>query len=448
MAKIKIKRHPKFETLYERPPDTELIILIGGRGGMKTYECSKFGAYEATIKQRRVAVLRDEKETIRESILNEIFMRYDTANKYGHFEGHFEKIGNGIRNLKTGAMQVFTKGFRASSNEKRTNLKGVSDTDTAIVEEAEDIRSFEKFNTFRDSIRTRDRLIIVLLNTPDIQHWIVKRYFNLEAVESVELPNGQVIKIDGYWKLVPKKIPGFHCIQTSYLDNPYLPDGVVRDYTNYGNPESPTYDLHYYLTAILGYASSGRKGQVLKKVKTISLREYLDMDIKEITGLDFGTASPAGIIGVKTEGNKSFAHCKSYVPLDILSIGKKFSEWDYGDEDLIVADSAEPKNISKLRNGWEQSELGEDDKLKYPKLLKGFHVRSATKGPGSIESGISLMTGMELFAVEEDLDLWNEIYNYIYATNKEGEFTNTPIDDFNHLIDPWRYVLQGRGRFY
>lgn len=451
-VKIKVKRHEVFTPLYTARQDgTDLIIAIGGRGGMKTYEVSKFGAFDSTIKNHRLAVLRDEKETIRESILNEIFSRYNTANKYGHFDGLFEQLETGIRNKENGEMVVFTKGFRASSNDKKSNLKGVSEVDTVIIEEAEDIRDPTKFNTFVDSIRTKDRLIIIILNTPDIQHWIIKRYFNLEPItldDVRELKHVTDREIDGYWKLVPKKLKGFRCIQTSYEDNQHLPEAVSVSYRSYGDPESPQYDLHYYLTAIKGYASSGRKGQILKKVKPIKLADYLALDLKEIYGLDFGTASPAGIVGVKMDGNTLYARQLNYLPMETISIAKFFISIGMDPlSDIIIADSADPIAIGRLRRGWQVHELDEVDRTN-TKLLQGFNIRNAIKGPGSVQAGLNTLIGMRLFFVEESTDLWDETNNYIYNQNKSGEFTNEPIDDFNHLIDPIRYVANGRGRFF
>jgi len=467
--KIKVKRHPKFDILYNRPKEIDLVIAIGGRGGKKTYEVSKFGAFEATIKKRRVAVLRDEAQTIRESILNEIFERFDTANKNGHFDGVYEKLVNGIKHIESNEMLVFTKGFRASSNEKRSHMKGISEVDDAIVEEAEDIRDFNKFATFKDSVRTSDRLIIVILNTPDIQHWIVRRYFNLEEVTVRDIPIPQRQKLlayygeadlrkllDGYWKLIPKQIDGFACIQTSYLDNEYLPAGVVRDYEAYGDPNASTYDIHYYLTAILGFASSGRKGQVLKKAKAISLAEYLKIDATEIIGQDFGTVT-GGIAGVKILGNKLFAREISYGGMDALQIGCKYCELGLDGGSLIIADSEDALTIGRLRRGWEQEEIPahlEGDM--YRQLRNGFYVRGVVKGKGSVRMGLSVLSGMELYFVDDypinpllgTTNLWHEVFNYIYAVNKEGEYTNEPIDDFNHLIDPVRYVAQSKGRFF
>jgi phage terminase large subunit len=47
-----------------------------------------------------------------------------------------------------------------------------------------------------------------------------------------------------------------------------------------------------------------------------------------------------------------------------------------------------------------------------------------------------------LHAVTESSDLWNEIMNYCYAQDKNGNYTDMPIDGFNHLIDSLRYVVQ------
>lgn len=439
---VTVKNTGPFQVLYNLPPGTNTVICIGGRGGRKSWEVSKFVAYSATIHKKRCVVLRDEKEKIRESILNEIFNRYDTANQFGHFDGQYDKLDTGIRDRESGDMLVFTQGFRASSKDKRSNLKGVSDIDIAIIEEAEDIRSFQKFSTFKDSLRKPGRLIIIMLNTPDIDHWVVSKYFDLEPVVG---PDGSG---SGYFTLTPKKIEGFVAIQTSYKDNPFLPADVLRDYEGYGDPASHLYDQHYYNTQILGYASSGRQGQILTKVKKISLEQYVQLPYKEIYGLDFGTARPAGLIGCKVHHNTSWSRQLNYLPMDTLGIGIILCKLGFTDKELIIADSAVPLEIAKLRNGWDAGELTPDHLQKYPQLLKGFNILAAIKGPGSIESGVSMLKSMELFAVEESEDLWNEIRNYIYAKDKYERPTNEPVDDFNHLIDPWRYVVTARGRLY
>jgi len=281
-----------------------------------------------------------------------------------------------------------------------------------------------------------------MLNTPDVNHWIVKTFFDLDPVMNEDGTGS------GYFRLIPKKIPGFIAIQTNFEDNEFLSEEIVRRYRAYGDPTSPEYDLHYYYTAILGYASSGRKGQILTKVKRISLADYLDLPYTEMYGLDFGTSSPAGLIGFKIHRNASWSRQLNYLPKDTLGIGIMLCELGFTQKELIIADSAVPLDISKLRRGWEATELSHEQIEKYPQLLKGFNVLSAIKGPGSIESGLRLMKGMELFAVDTSHDLWNEIQNYIYAVDRNENPTEQPADEYNHLIDPWRYGITGRGRLY
>jgi PBSX family phage terminase large subunit len=433
---IEVHRLPKFEVLYDLPKDIHLVIAIGGRGGTKTYEVSKYIAYSATRERKRCVVLRDEKELIRESILNEVLLRYDTADEHGVLSEEFERLDTGIKDRETNEMLVFTKGFRASQNDKKANLKSISNIDIAVIEEAEDIRDVDKFNTFADSIRKEGSIIIIILNTPDVNHWLIKRYFNLSPAV-----NERGEEVDGYFEISPKNIPGFLCIQTSFEDNPHLPAHIVANYRDYGNPDSHLYNLHYYYTAIKGWASTGRKGQILTKVKRISLKDYLALPFKEVYGQDFGTASPAGLVGVKFDKNNCYCRQINYLPKDTKSLGKMYCQLKFGPADKIIADSAEPKTIERLRDGWKAEELDADEITKYPGLLKGFFVVPAVKGSGSIEAGIGLMLSMNLYAVEESTDLWNEIYNWIYAVDKNGNPTDEPENNFNHLIDPWRYSI-------
>ncbi|MBL7738707.1 MAG: phage terminase large subunit [Chitinophagaceae bacterium] len=429
MPEVVIKCLDPFKPLYDLPEGTNIVVLIGGRGGGKTYEASKCAAYSSTIKNKRIVVLRDEKELVRESILNEILLRYDTANSSGYLSRYFDRLDTGIKSKSTNEMLVFTKGFRASSTDKSANLKSISNIDIAIVEEAEDIRDENKFNTFADSIRKEGSVIIIILNTPDINHWIVKRYFNLELVE------------DGYFRLIPKNIKGFMCIQTSYKDNPYLPAHIVSNYENYGNPESHLYNKHYYLTSILGLASTGRKGQIITKAKHIKLDDYLALPYKEVYGQDFGTASPAGLIGAKIHRNTIWLREMNYKPMDALAIAKMYCTLKFSAGDRIVADSADDKACTRLESGWQGHELSDEDFSLYPQLRNGFNIIRARKGADSIEYGLNLLCGMNIFITEESVNFWNETFNYVYAQDKWGNYTNDPIDDFNHLWDPARYVV-------
>lgn len=438
----------KLLPLWNLPEDTNTVVLIGSRGGAKTYGVSDLIAYRSTTDNKRCVILRDEKELVRESILNDILLRYDSAYQAGVVSNKYQRLDTGIKNKVTNEMVVFTKGFRASSLEKKANLKGASNIDIAVVEEAEDIRDVTKYNTFADSIRKEGALIIIILNVPDLQHWIIKRFFNVEAVTDVFDTAGK--QIDGYYKLIPKDLPGFVCIQTNFEDNMFLPPHIVSNYKGYGDPNSHLYNLHYYLTEIKGYASSGRKGQILKKVKPMKLADYLALPFKEIYGQDFGTSSPAGTVGVKFDKNNCYARQLNYLPMPTLDIGKMYCRLKFNGGDKIVCDNADEKAWRKLKKGWTPDELEPGALQIYPGLASGFHTVPCTKGSDSIIYGLDLMDSMNLFAVEESTDLWEEINNYIYDQDKNDNYTNDPVDEYNHLIDPWRYVVndqRGKRKF-
>lgn len=438
---VVVKDPGAFKVLYEPPKGTTLIVAMGGRGGRKTYEVSKFIAKSTSIDKKRAVILRDEKALIKETILNEIWTRYDTANKNGRLDIECIKNENELKDRKTGKTLLYTKGFRATTLEKTANMKGPSDIDLAVVEEGEDIRSKEMFDTFVDGLRKDGCIVIVMLNTPSLQHFIVRRLFNATPVLD---DNGEPT---GYFILTPKEIEGFVCIQTSYKDNPYLPPHIIARYEGYGDPKHHLYDLHHYFTAILGYASTGRKGQIFTKVKPISLAKYQGLKFKEIYGQDFGTASPAALIGVKFEGNTAFVRLLNYKPMDVLEIGKKYCELKFNRQDRIVCDYAGSEQIKKLFTGFKNLDAVVYEK--YPQLAAGFYtVNCPTK---DIPGDISLINSMEIYAVEEDLDLWEEINNYCYAQDKFGNYVDDPIDDFNHAMDALRYVVadqRGKNRMF
>lgn len=452
---IKVKCLPKFRDLYNLPTGTHTVILIGGRGGGKTYEASKFAAFSSTIRRKRIVVVRDEKEAIKESILNEILLRYDTANATGALSASFDRLDTGIKDTKTGEMVVFTQGFRASSKDKKANLKGVSNVDVALLEEAEDIRDVSKYNTFADSIRKEGALIVIILNTPDINHWIVKRYFTLQDVHISSIWPGERDDA-GYYDIIPKQIPGVVVIKSNYTDNTFLAQTTVESYKAYGDPKSFKFNKHYYLTAILGYASTGRMGQIFSGWKSITNEEFNALEARSIFGQDFGSTSPAGLVECKLVGNRLYIRQHNYKGMTEKQLGILYCELGLKDE-IIIADSAEPMTVRRLRNGWQVSELTEaerqamtdlGDAWRFKMLTKGWNIFPAIKPPGSIITGIKKIMDLEVFVTQESTDLWTEYSSYIWATDKNKLPIDEPEDQNNHLMDAIRYVVMGQGRYY
>lgn len=92
---------------------------------------------------------------------------------------------------------------------------------------------------------------------------------------------------------------------------------------------------------------------------------------------------------------------------------------------VIVADSAEEKSIKWMKkNG-------------VPR------IKSSVKGPDSIMFGIQYLQGYKVYIHPKCKNFIIEIKNYVWDTDKKtGKSLNKPIDNYNHLIDAWRYSIE------
>ena len=86
-------------------------------------------------------------------------------------------------------------------------------------------------------------------------------------------------------------------------------------------------------------------------------------------------------------------------------------------DDLIVADSAEPRLIADLRD-------------------KGLNIEPCEKGAGSVSAGITTMLNYKLVVTPHSFNVMKELKNYAWNDKKAG----IPIDNHNHAIDAIRYI--------
>ena len=138
-----------------------------------------------------------------------------------------------------------------------------------------------------------------------------------------------------------------------------------------------------------------------------------------VLGQDFGFSSDASTL-LKTSIDKKnkiiyIQECFYKTRLttsQIAELNKRFAK-----DNLIVADSAEPRLINELS--------------------RECNIVPAIKGQGSITFGISLLQDYDLIIDPESINLVKELNNYSWLEKK----SRTPIDKFNHLIDALRYAV-------
>jgi len=102
-------------------------------------------------------------------------------------------------------------------------------------------------------------------------------------------------------------------------------------------------------------------------------------------------------------------------------IAEEFRNKGVSKNQLIIADSAEPKSIQEL-------------------YREGFAIRSTIKGTDSIRNGIDILKRYRIHVVRGSVNLIRELKSYCWAMDRDGKSLKVPIDKLNHLLDPLRYV--------
>lgn len=144
----------------------------------------------------------------------------------------------------------------------------------------------------------------------------------------------------------------------------------------------------------------------------------------ERRGLDFGYAlDPAALVDIyyydggyildermyqKGMGNKAIA--------DFIGNLER-------SQTLVIADSAEPKSIDEIK-------------------MYGINILPASKGPGSVNQGISFIQEKRISITKRSVNLIKEYRNYLWKTDKDGKILTIPEDGNDHCLDALRYALQ------
>lgn len=94
-------------------------------------------------------------------------------------------------------------------------------------------------------------------------------------------------------------------------------------------------------------------------------------------------------------------------------------------EELVTADSAEPKSVADFK-------------------AYGAFIRGAEKGPDSVRYGIKWLQGLNHIYIDKRRCpyTWDEFTKYEYERDKNGEFISAYPDIDNHSIDAVRYATE------
>lgn len=427
---INISPKYQYEPLYTvQAPRKD---LWGGRGRGGSHEATLYAMMRLTSPvYYRIAFLRKIYKDVRHSLWRDFKDRIDEC---GIPDSDFDLSDHEMRceYLPTGnTINAF--GVKAEGG-RTAKLKSLAGYNLIVIEEADELTE-EEFNTIDDSLRTikgPPPEIVLIFNPPGRLHWIWKNY---DLTES---------EVPGYWIAKPKASVNMLSIFGTYKTNiSNITPTKVEKWESYKKTNE-----EYYYTIICGLISEGQRGRIYTGWQPITMQQYMEIDAREIIGQDFGTVDPAACGGMKIVKNRAYIREYNYLPLTDKEIAIMYCKLGFTGKDMIIADKEDPVSINKIRNGWNKNSLSDKEIEMYPQLMKGFYMIASIGGPNSIDTGIKAVKDMEVYVVDDAVNIWNEYREYKWALDKDKNPTDTPEDKNNHHMDWIRNVIMSKGRFH
>ena len=390
-------------------------ILIGGYGSGKSYTTALKIILLALREKRKILVVRDVKDTIKESCFEDLIEAIATLKLNNYFVSKISpleiKCINGSR--------IIFRGL-----DKTSKIKSIKDIDTVWIEEASEI-SLNAYKELKKRLRT-DKLktyLFMSTNPAEPSHWIaelIEKYTTLD-----NLYQDKTISVDNINKEYTEKLFFHH---STYRDNKFLPKSFTSDLQNEEN---------YYWRTI---GTDGKFGSVGEKV----FNNITELSIDQIqlatkngfayVGYDFGFVTSYNSIiycYIDTERNNLYITKEFYRNrmTDEEMLQEPIIQDLINDGDVVFGDSAEPKTIEFYRNN-------------------GVRMNPAEKTANNNMNGVKKMWTFNNIYINKDLtpNAYRELMELKFHLNDDGVVaknskTGKIFNIDSHTFDAINYAL-------
>lgn len=401
--------NPRFENfIYDWDYKTQLCF--GGYGSSKSYHIALKIILKCLQENRKVLVIREVYETIRESCFD----------LFEEILDEFELLADeGVRSSKTKVISksspmtfIFPNGSRIifKGLDKPRKLKSINGVSIIWIEEASEIK-YEGYKELVGRLRhpTKSLHMILSWNPVDESNWTYKHFFIDKEEDIVHIDPEIVYKRK---TVVKDGVYYHHSVAT---DNKFLPKAYLNELQDIKN-----YDPDLYRVAWFGrYGITGMKvlPQLIRMPHkdVIKQVEAIDEEFK-FTGMDFGFETSYNAVvrmAVDDENKILYVYDEYYKnKMTDAETAVELEELGYKDE-LIIADNEDPKAIRYY-------------------VLMGFTMRPCRKYNGSRIGNTRKVKRFKRIVISSNCpNTWKELKDLTYKKDANG---NVHYDEFN--IDP------------
>lgn len=361
----------KGSNLLKRTLDcsTRFLVHCGGARSSKTYSIAQFVLiYCLKNTGKTITIVRSTLPALRKSVFRDVKEVFDYAGQWN--EDNFKKTE--LEYLINGNTIEFTSTDDAHKlRGRKRNLLWINEATDVDVE------------AFRQLEMRTTEMVILDYNPSVMNGWM----YDLE----LNYPH-QVTTIN-----------------STYKDNPFLEESVIRSIEAYRNT-----DPDFYRVFGLGLRGNSQSliYQNVKYISEIPSDEHLTA-----IGLDFGWQHETAAVRVHFLSDRRVYEQLLYEKhLDTTDLVVRMKSYVRPGE-ILWCDSARPDVIDLLKRG-------------------GMDARSSDK---SVLDGISSVRRMSIECIGKDL--YREFQNYRWQVDNQGNITDRPVKIMDDLCDALRYAV-------
>lgn len=371
-------------------------IFFGGSSSGKSY----FIAQKIVLDNMDGAnwlVCRNVAKTVRKSVFNEI---KKAIVKAGLLQWYRINTSDMVITNKLNGKQILFAGLDDPEKVKSVTPE-VGVIERIFVEEATEVKR-EAIKQLKKRLRGRSKIskhIYLAFNPILKSHYLYQEYFK-NWVDGKNVYKDKDLLI----------------VKTTYKDNLFLTPEDIEQLENED-------DKYFYEVYTLG--NWGILGNVIFTNWRVDDLSSVKATFDHIyNGLDFGySVDPNALVKCHLDKKRK----KIYIFDEGGAAGMSDDDLaalcrDMCKQEYITCDEAEPRTIDYLCNC-------------------GLNAIPCTKGADSIRRGIRWLQGYEIIIDYHCQHFKNEIEQYHWKQDKQGNVMNVPVDKFNHWLDALRYAL-------